>query len=629
VIETIQSPADLKRIPPSRLKDLAREVRDILINTVASNGGHLAANLGVVELTLALHYVFQLPVDKIIWDVGHQSYVHKILTGRQEQISTLRQYQGLSGFPKSEESVYDSFNTGHSSTSISAAVGFALARDAKGEKNSVIAVVGDGALTGGMAFEALNHAGHLALDVTVVLNDNAMSISPNVGAMSGYLSRLRMDPAYFRHKEEVEQAFLRIPGIGQNLLRVAGKLKDVVKYLVVPGILFEELGFTYLGPIDGHNLEDLLMVFQKARFIKGPVMIHVMTEKGKGYLPAVNNPDQFHGIGPFDISTGRPFKSGAKTYTQVFGEFMVRKAEEEKDLVGITAAMTGGTGLDQFADEYPTRFFDVGICEQHAVTMAAAMASGGLKPVVAIYSTFLQRAFDQIVHDVCLQNLPVVFAIDRAGLVGEDGPTHHGVFDLSYLRQIPNMTIMAPANEDELNDMLNSALQYEAPTAVRYPRGSGEGVEVKKTPDFIPPGQAVLLREGDQVLLLAVGRMVKTALDTALSLQETGIRAAVINARFVKPLDVDLITSWAIRCGRVVSLEDNVLIGGFGDAVLESLSNISHQPEVLNMGIPDQFVEHGDLDILWHDLQLTPGGVRRQIIERWPELKKNRMIGRI
>ncbi len=629
MIETIQSPADLKRIPPARLKGLAQEIRDILINTVASNGGHLAANLGVVELTLALHYVFELPEDKIIWDVGHQSYVHKILTGRQEQISTLRQYQGLSGFPKTEESVYDPFKTGHSSTSISAAIGLALARDVQDDDKSVIAVIGDGALTGGMAFEALNHAGHLELDLTVVLNDNAMSISPNVGAMSGYLSRLRMDPAYFKHKEEVEQALLRIPGIGQNLVRVAGKLKDVVKYLVVPGILFEELGFTYLGPIDGHNLEDLIMVLQKARHIKGPVMIHVMTQKGKGYQPAMNNPDQFHGIGPFDISTGRPFKSGAKTYTQVFGEFMVRKAEEEKNLVGITAAMSSGTGLDQFANENPSRFFDVGICEQHAVTMAAAMASGGLKPVVAIYSTFLQRAFDQIVHDVCLQNLPVVFAIDRAGLVGEDGPTHHGVFDLSYLRQIPNMIVMAPANEDELNDMLNSAFQYQKPSAIRYPRGSGEGVKVKDTPAFIPPGQAALLQEGDQVLLLAVGRMVKTALATALSLQEIGVRVAVINARFVKPLDVNLISSWASRCGRVVTIEENVLIGGFGNAVLEALSTMCPQPEVINMGIPDHFVEHGDLNILLDDLQLTAKGVSQQILARWPELKKNRMIGRI
>lgn len=580
----------------------------------------------MVELTLALHYVYELPQDKIVWDVGHQSYVHKMLTGRLERIASLRQYGGLSGFPRADESPYDSFNTGHSSTSISAAVGLALARDLKQDKHSVVAVIGDGALTGGMAFEGMNQAGHLGLDLTVVLNDNAMSISPNVGALSGYLRKLRMDPAYSRKKEEVEQALLRIPGIGVNLVKVAGKIKDMVKYLVIPGMLFEELGFTYLGPIDGHNVEDTIVVLQKARHIKGPVLIHVITQKGKGYPPAVLNPGEFHGIGPFDVFTGKPFKSSAKTYTRVFGEYMVKKAMTERNLVAITAAMASGTGLDQFAQQYPQRFFDVGICEEHAVTMAAGLARGGMKPVVAIYSTFLQRAFDQIIHDVCLQNLPVVFAIDRAGLVGEDGPTHHGVFDISYLRQIPNMIVMAPAHEDELNDMLDSALQYEQPVAIRYPRGSGEGIEIKETPDFINPGKALLLLEGDHVLLVAIGRTVKTALDAAAYLRDLGISAAVINARFIKPLDVELIGTWSRRCRRVVTLEENVLMGGFGSAVAEVLNDGEAQPEILRIGLPDSFVEHGEVGHLLAEVGLEASSVVEAVANRWPELKKLRVV---
>ncbi len=627
ILENIHDPSDLKKISPAVLRLLAQEIRDLLINTVAQTGGHLAANLGVVELTLALHYVYDLPKDKIIWDVGHQSYVHKILTGRRERISSLRQYQGLSGFPRVDESPYDSFNTGHSSTSISAAVGLALARDIQKEDHSVVAVIGDGALTGGMAFEALNHAGHLGLDVTVVLNDNAMSISPNVGALSGYLRRLRMDPAYTRTKEEVEQALLRIPGIGANLVKVAGKIKDIVKYIVVPGMLFEELGFTYLGPIDGHNVEDTIVVLRRARYIKGPVLIHVITEKGKGYSPAVLNPGKFHGIGPFDVVTGKTIKSSAKTYTQVFGEYMVKEGMTNQKLVAITAAMTSGTGLDQFAQKYPERFFDVGICEEHAVTMAAGMARGGLKPVVAIYSTFLQRAFDQIIHDVCLQNLPVVFAVDRAGLVGEDGPTHHGVFDLSFLRQMPNMIVMAPAHEDELNDMLDSALQYEQPVAIRYPRGSGEGINIKENPSFIAPGEAVLLQEGHHVLLLAIGRAVRIALNAAAYLRDLGIQAVVINARFVKPLDNNLIGFWSSRCRRVVTLEENVLMGGFGSAVSEMLNSKKDEPsEILSIGIPDAFVEHGEVNRLMAEVGLEANSVVEAVVNRWPELKKLRVV---
>lgn len=626
ILNNINSPSDLKKLPPARLKDLSQEIRDLLVNTVSRTGGHLAANLGVVELTLALHYVYELPQDKIVWDVGHQSYVHKMLTGRLARISSLRQYQGLSGFPRVDESPYDIFNTGHSSTSISAAVGLALARDIRQDEHSVAAVIGDGALTGGMAFEAMNHAGHLGLDLTVVLNDNAMSISPNVGALSGYLNKLRMDPAYSRKKEEVEQALLRIPGVGANLVKVAGKIKDMVKYLVVPGMLFEELGFTYLGPIDGHNIEDMIVVLQKARHIKGPVLIHVITEKGRGYSPAMLNPDVFHGIGPFDVATGKAIKSGAKTYTQVFGEFMVRKADMDPNLVAITAAMTSGTGLDLFAEKYPERFFDVGICEEHAVTMAAGLARGGLRPVVAIYSTFLQRAFDQIIHDVCLQKLPVVFAIDRAGLVGEDGPTHHGVFDLSYLRQIPNMIVMAPSHEDELNDMLDSALHYGQPVAVRYPRGSGEGIDVKDTPDYIGPGEAELLQEGDHVLFIAIGRTVNIAREAAGYLRDRGISAAVINARFVKPLDKHLIAAWSNHCRRVVTLEENVLMGGFGSGVAEAMRDDAAGAELLHIGIPDSFVEHGLVTRLLEDIGLEASSVAESVVNRWPELKKLRAI---
>ena len=626
ILENINSPSDLKKLPSARLKGLSQEIRDVLVNTVARTGGHLAANLGVVELTLALHYVYELPQDKIVWDVGHQSYVHKMLTGRLDGMPSLRQYQGLSGFPRVDESPYDAFNTGHSSTSISAAVGLALARDMQGEDHSVVAVIGDGAFTGGMAFEGMNHAGHLGLDLTVVLNDNAMSISPNVGALSGYLRKLRMDPAYSRKKEEVEQALLRIPGIGANLVKVAGKIKDVVKYLVVPGMLFEELGFTYLGPIDGHNIEDMIVVFQKARHIKGPVLIQVITEKGKGYPPAVLNPGVFHGIGPFDVATGKAIKSGAKTYTQVFGEFMAKKAQTDPNLVGITAAMTSGTGLDLFAQKYPERFFDVGICEEHAVTMAAGLARGGMRPVVAIYSTFLQRAFDQVVHDVCLQNLPVVLAIDRAGLVGEDGPTHHGVFDLSYLRQIPNMIVMAPAHEDELIDMLDSALQYGQPVAVRYPRGSGEGIDIKETPKYIGPGEAELLQEGDHVLLVAIGRTVSIAREAAGCFRDRGISAAVINARFVKPLDEKLIGFWSSHCRRVVTLEENVLMGGFGSGVAEVLNNQAVDAEFLHIGIPDSFIEHGAVTRLLKDVGLEASSVVNSVVNRWPELKKLRAV---
>ncbi|MGE5371546.1 MAG: 1-deoxy-D-xylulose-5-phosphate synthase [Solirubrobacterales bacterium] len=623
LLDTIQNPSDLRKLNPSEMERLASEIRDVLVNTVAENGGHLAANLGVVELTLALHSVFNTPKDRIIWDVGHQSYVHKMITGRLEQMPTLRLYGGLSGFPKREESPYDAFDTGHSSTSISSAVGIALGRDLNQEDYKVLAVIGDGALTGGMAFEALNHAGHLGLDVTVVLNDNEMSISRNVGALSTYLSKLRSDPAYTRRKEIVEQMLLGIPAIGENLLSIAGKLKDGVKYLMVPGKFFEELGFTYIGPIDGHKIDDMIDVFSKAKRLKGPVLLHVVTRKGKGYAPAYNHPDTFHGIGPFDIVTGVPVKRKTKgmTYTQVFGDYLVRKAAATPKLTAITAAMTSGTGLVDFAEQYPERFYDVGICEQHAVTMAAGLAVTGAKPVVAIYSTFLQRAYDQIVHDVCLQGLPVVFAVDRAGLVGDDGPTHHGVFDISYLRQIPNLIVMAPSDEDELVDMMDSALQYGRPVALRYPRGNGEGAVLKEKPAYVEIGTGTVLKEGERVCLVALGRMVPIAMKAARLLQEQGISAAVINARFAKPLDTKLLTTWARRTGRIVTLEENVLAGGFGSAVAEELGLLEPRAEVLRIGIPDRFIEQGTIPQLFEDLGLDAPGIAGTILKRWSDLR--------
>lgn len=629
LLNRVQDPGELKKLTVAELEELAQEIRAALVNTVSETGGHLAANLGVVELTLAMHYIFNLPADKIIWDVGHQSYAHKMLSGRWNDMAALRQYKGLSGFPKREESPYDAFNTGHSSTSISAAVGLALGRDMAAQSHSVLAVIGDGALTGGMAFEAMNHAGHLGLDVTVVLNDNEMSISKNVGALSTYLSRLRSDPAYSRRKEEVEQVLLRIPRIGENLLNFASKVKDGVKYLMVPGKFFEELGFTYIGPIDGHNIPVLLDVFSKVRQMKGPVLLHVVTQKGRGYQPALMKPDVFHGIGPFDVDTGIQLKNKGKgkPYTQVFGEYMKRAAEQDRRIVAITAAMTSGTGLTEYAHRFPSRFFDVGICEQHAVTMAAGLAVAGMKPVVAVYSTFLQRAFDQIAHDVCMQNLPVVFAVDRAGLVGEDGPTHHGTFDLSYLRQIPNMTVMAPADEEELVDMLDSALQYGEPAAIRYPRGNGEGKTVKDTPAFIERGTSKLLAEGDQVLLVGIGRGVNLALETARKLSDMGISAAIVNARFVKPLDTKMLTAWAKRCKRVVTIEDNALMGGFGSAVMESLAAANPELQFMPVGIPDRFIEHGDVATLMADLGMEPHAIMQAILEKWPELRIVRAAG--
>lgn len=619
-LDKINMPQDLKKFNQTELKELADDIRCFLTKTVSECGGHLAPNLGVVELSIALHYVFNTPQDKLIWDVGHQCYVHKILTGRRDEMATLRQYGGLSGFPKYEESKHDVFNTGHSSTSISAALGMALARDIKGDKYNVVAVIGDGALNAGMAYEALNHAGHLGRDLTVILNDNEMSISKNVGAMSGYLNRLRTDPSYCRTRDEIEGVLKRIPAIGSNIARAAGKFKDTVKYLMVPGIIFEELGFTYVGPVNGHNMEELIFVLANAGKMKGPVLVHVITEKGRGYEPARKNPDIFHGVGPFDVNTGSQIKKPIRTYTEIFGDFIVEKGAADTNVVAITAAMTAGTGLGKFAATFPDRFFDVGICEQHAVTLAAGLARTGLRPVVAIYSTFLQRAYDQIIHDVALQNLPVIFAVDRAGLVGEDGPTHHGVFDLSFLRNIPNLTIMAPSDENELLDMLYTAFHIDGPVAIRYPRGAGEGVKISAKRQRLEIGKSKMIKTGDDLAIVAIGRGVSVGREVIRIMKSKGIKVSLLDARFAKPLDKVGITALARKCYRLVSIEDNCLKGGFGSGLLELLSAASIPAEVLRIGVPDEFIEHGKTNLLFDYLNMDAESVVERIIAKWPDI---------
>jgi len=617
-LDNVENVQDIKKLSNKELEKLAEEIRQFIIKNVSCTGGHLAPSLGVVELTLALHQVFDSPKDKIIWDVGHQSYCHKIITGRKAKFHTLRQYQGLSGFPKTFESEHDCFNTGHSSTSISAAVGMAKARDLKGEKYEVIAVIGDGALTGGMAFEALNHAGDLKTDLIVVLNDNEMSIAANVGAMSGYLSRIRTDPRYGKSKDEIEQLFNKIPKVGPRVLKTLERVKDSFKYLVVPGMLFEEMGFTYLGPIDGHNIPGMKAVFKSAKQLKGPVLVHVVTSKGKGYLPAEKNPDTFHGVGPFDPETGKVIKKeGPPTYTKVFGDTLVHLAETHEQIVAITAAMPTGTGLIKFAERFPRRFFDVGIAEQHAVTFAAGLASQGFHPVVAIYSTFLQRAYDQVLHDVAMQNLPVTFALDRAGLVGEDGETHHGVFDISYLRHIPNLVVMAPKDENELRGMLAWAVEYPGPSALRYPRGAGIGVNLTEDYPEISKGRGEVILNGKDLTIVALGPLVYTALKAARHLKQRGINAAVINPRFVKPMDSSLLVKYAGKTRRVVTIEENVLAGGFGSACLEILNKLCPSAEVEMIGLPDVFIGHGSGDILKEEYGIFAPEIVKRVLSRW------------
>lgn len=621
ILEKIDQPQDLKKLSAAEIERLANEIRQLIIQTVAKTGGHLAPNLGVVELTLAIHRIFNSPRDKIVWDVGHQAYVHKILTGRRQQFGTLRTLGGLSGFPKRSESEHDAFGAGHSSTSISAALGIALARDLKQEQYQVLAVIGDGSLTGGQAYEALNHAGHSGTKLIVALNDNEMSIAKNVGAMSDYLTKLRSDPAYSRMKRDIEYLLRRIPAIGDSVAKTLERAKDSLKYFLVPGMIFEELGFTYIGPIDGHNVAKLCEALQAAKAIEGPVLVHVITQKGRGYGPAESNADKFHGTGPFCVNTGEIIKNGnaAPTYTSVFGQSLLELANQDPRIVAITAAMPEGTGLKSFAQKFPQRFFDVGIAEPHAVTLAAAMASQGMKPVVAIYSTFMQRAYDQIIHDICLQNLPVVLCLDRAGIVGEDGATHQGVFDLSYLRAVPNLTIMAPQDENELRHMLYTAIQSDSPTAIRYPRGSGRGtaLEPYRTIDI---GKAEILKKGKDLVLLAIGSMVGAAEQASGILSRQGISAYVVNARFVQPLDQALLQSLARETGFLVTVEDNVLAGGFGAAVAEYINDQHwHWVKLFRLGLPPQFIEHGKRDELLAKYGLQPEGIVRQVARFWQE----------
>ena len=583
---------------------------------VSQTGGHLAPSLGVVELTLALHYVFDTPEDKIVWDVGHQTYAHKLVTGRKGLFHTLRQYGGISGFPKPSESPYDVFATGHSSTSISAALGLAVARDLQGKGNKVVAVIGDGSMTAGLAFEGLNHAGQLDKDLVVILNDNEMCISPTKGALSHYLSRRMADPRYLRFREEIKRLATGKPG-GSAFLGAVKKFEESVKGFFTPGILFEELGFKYVGPVRGHHLGELVKTLEAVKKAKEPILVHVLTKKGKGYGPAEREPHRFHGVAPFHIGTGEPKKAKGKiSYTQAFSQALLRLAEEDERVVAITAAMPDGTGLTPFARRFPHRFFDVGIAEQHAVTFAAGLAAQGMRPVVAIYSTFLQRAYDQIIHDVALQNLPVTFALDRGGLVGPDGPTHHGVFDLSYLRCVPRMVLMAPANEEELARMLKTALTWEGPAALRYPRGEATGVGVPQEIEPMEVGKGELVKEGKDLVLLVAGHLLSEAREAVGLLEERGISAALINARFVKPLDKDLILQWATFTGRVVTLEENTILGGFGAAVLELLAKEGVMVPVLNLGIPDDFVTHGSIKELRRELGLD-GPSLADRIQRW------------
>jgi 1-deoxy-D-xylulose-5-phosphate synthase len=595
ILAGIDSPQDLKALSIDELYQLADEIRNEIICTVAMNGGHLAPNLGAVELTLALHYVFDAPRDVIIWDVGHQAYAHKLITGRRERFHTIRTQGGISGFPKRSESPYDPFGTGHASTSISSALGFALGKSMKGDKEKVVAVIGDGSMTGGMAFEGLNQAGDLERDFIVVLNDNEMSIAPNVGALSSFLSRKKTGKLARRIRKDVRGLLTSIPGIGDDILQVARRGEDSLMSFFTPGMLFEALRFDYIGPIKGHRLDRLIEAFTNAKNLEGPVLVHTLTTKGKGYKPAECDPSKFHGLGKFEVKTGEPVeKAGASSYTNIFGQTLVRLAQEDDRIVAITAAMPEGTGLSQFAALYPERFFDVGICEQHAVTFAAGLALEGFKPVAAIYSTFLQRAYDQVIHDICLQNLPVTFVMDRGGLVGEDGPTHHGVFDLSYLRHIPNMVLMAPADENELQQMLKTALDHDGPIALRYPRGTAEGVAMGEEIKSLPIGKGELLSEGKDLAILAIGSRVWPAVAAAKSLEQEGIRASVANCRYVKPLDRDLIIQLASQSKRLLTVEENALQGGFGSAVLELLAEEGFSGiAVVRLGIGDHFVEQG------------------------------------
>ncbi len=619
LLEKIESPADLRALPEEMLPELAEELRAFLLASVSQSGGHLASGLGAVELTIALHYVYDTPRDQVVWDVGHQCYPHKVLTGRRDRFHTLRTYGGISGFLRREESEYDSFNAGHASTSISAALGMAVGRDLRGEDFHVVAVMGDGGLTGGMAMEGLNQAGYLGRRLVIILNDNEMSISPNVGALQGYLARIMRGQPYRRLKDDIEHLLKAIPALGEPMLKFAKQAEHMAKQLLVPGLLFEELGFKYVGPINGHSLPQLVATLREHRVEPHPVLIHVVTRKGKGWDPAENDPVFWHGATPFSVETGEVAKKkpGPPSYTKVFADTLIELAKRDERVVAITAAMPEGTGLDAFARALPERFFDVGICEQHAVTFAAGLATRGLRPVVAVYSTFLQRAYDQIFHDVCLMRLPVVFALDRGGLVGADGPTHHGVFDLSYLRIFPELVVMAPKDEDELRHMLATGLALDRPSAVRYPRGNGLGLPLEAPPRPLPVGRAAVLREGPDGVIWAIGTVANDALAAAARLAGAGgPDLTVVNARFVKPLDVELLARQVRPGSAVMTVEENALAGGFGAAVMEAVERLGVAGvRFERLGVPDEFQPHGSQEILRARLDLDAEGIHRRARE--------------
>ncbi len=617
VLDKIKQENDIKALSKEELPVLAEEIREFLIQKISVMGGHLASNLGAVELTMALHLAFELPKDKIIWDVGHQSYTHKILTGRREGFDQLRKFGGMSGFPKRKESACDCFDTGHSSTSVSAGLGYAQARQIKGEDYKVISVIGDGALTGGMAFEALNNASRMRSNFMIVLNDNKMSISENVGGLSRHLNFLRTTESYQEIKTGVANSLSKIPVYGERIVEKIRKTKSGIKQLIVPGMLFENMGIMYLGPVNGHDITGMAKVFREASKYQGPVLIHVLTRKGKGYLPAERHPARFHGAEPFHIETGLPQKKREKAnYTDVFSTVMCKLGSRNENVAAVTAAMADGTGLKRFGRQFPDRFFDVGIAEEHAVTFAAGLAAAGLKPVVAVYSSFLQRAYDQILHDVCIQNLPVVFAVDRAGLVGSDGETHQGIFDLSYLSSIPNMTVLAPKNKWELSDMIKFAADYPAPAAIRYPRGEAyDGLKEFREP--IVYGKSEMLYKESKIALVAIGSMVKTAAAVREGLHERGYSATLVNARFAKPLDKDLLTGLAAGHKLIVTMEENVINGGFGEHVTEFFSSRRLKNRILNIAIPDTYVEHGNTEILCRELKLDAASICERVIREY------------
>lgn len=614
ILEKISSPDDLKKLTKLELKRLSSEIRELIIRTVSTNGGHLASSLGVIELSIAVHYTFNSPYDKIIWDVGHQAYAHKILTGRGNAFGSLRTFQGISGFPRREESPHDAFSTGHASTSISAALGMAIARDISKELYKIVAIIGDGSISGGLAFEALNHVGYLGKNMLVILNSNEMSISPTVGALSKYLNKILTAPIYNRFRKDVQELLTKVPRIGNTMADLAQRVEEGVKNVLLHGVLFEELGLRYIGPVDGHNLPLLIETLKSVHSLKGPILLHVITKKGYGYKPAEQHPDMFHGLGQFDVITGQPKKSQGITSSDVFGNTMIELASSNPRIVAITAAMEDGTGLGEFKELFPARLFDVGIAEEHAVTLAGGMAASGLLPVVAIYSTFLQRAYDQILHDVCLPNLPVVFCLDRAGLVGEDGATHHGVFDIAYLRHMPNMTICAPKDSLELKEMLALGINSNSPFAIRYPRG--KVIESSSTEDSprVEIGRAEVIRDGTDAYILTYGSMTWTALKAA-SILEGEFSIGVINARFIKPLDTETILKAARKTGRIITIEEHVLAGGFGSAICELLVQHKIKTNITILGLPDTFVEHGETSLLLKKYRLDVAGVVEQIRE--------------